>query len=630
MDLLHRACMLFASTLILWGCSKSTAAPEPEPEPTTATFYETGLPRSLDPHKAGDVVSTRHALHVYETLLDYKPFGETRLQPCLAESLPEYDTEKMTYTFTLRDDVYFADHKCFKEGKGRKLTAGDVVYSFKRLAALPDSGGYWVIEGKITGLGEFRYKALEHIESDQPISWMAHLDSDVAGIKALDESRVQFTLTEPYPQFLYAITLSYGAVVPHEAAKKHDYRSIAPDDDFKPSSNLDMNVDAVGTGPYRLVSYDDDQIVYKRNPHYRAVALNNVPENHPLKRFEGDNLPLTDILRYRVIEDPAASFQAFLEGELVAIGLDREQFDEVISAEALAAGKYGDDLLKEKYRKKGIHLLTYNEPTLHYISFNMEDETFGAPAGDKGRALRKAIALSIDRNRYINDFLNGRGEAASQLVPSGMLGHDDGCKLVNQTFDPEKARKLLKEAGFTVTETNGEWSTTQDGKQVRLTVVHRSTREATKDYAVFLTESAALVGIKLENELMTFAEFLKRQDEGTGQAYDAGWVMDYPDAQNMLQLLYSPNKAPGINSARFDDDEYDVLYREMAVMREDVGTHADAKRDLIMQMHHRIDTETPWVLMEYRKIFTLFNEGYASPPPNPFAYNSRKYVHWNR
>jgi ABC-type transport system substrate-binding protein len=138
------------------------------------------------------------------------------------------------------------------------------------------------------------------------------------------------------------------------------------------------------------------------------------------------------------------------------------------------------------------------------------------------------------------------------------------------------------------------------------------------------------VGILVKSELLTFSEFLRRQDEGKGQAYDAGWVMDYPDAQNMLQLLYGPNKPPGINSACYDSDTYNALYEKMAALDDRIPDESKRKAELIVKMHEQLDEDSPWVLMDFRVIATLYHDGYADAPPNPFAYNGRKYCIWTR
>lgn len=618
--------LITAGLLALCLNQHDVSRAEPDAEASASiTFFESSHPRSLDPHRAGDVVSTLHCMHVYETLLEYSPWRQDELVPCLAASQPKYNRETRTYTFTLRDDVYFQDDACFPDGKGRKVTAADVVFSFKRLAALPDTGGFWVIEGQIVGLDAFREEALktckrvQHEDGYEELvvtdGWWKQLEKDVSGLRVVDERTFTIKLNETYPQLLHAITLSYGAVVAHEAARKYD-----------------LNTQAVGTGPYVLKEWGEEAISYSRNPNYRKVELKGVPGGSPLKPFEGKRLPLTDELHYEIELESDSAFEKFLAGKYSNSGLSKEDFDRVVDAEAWFKGIRDSRALLPKWREKGIELHSYAEPTLHYISFNMNDKTFGTPAGDKGRALRKAFAMCVDREKYIKDHLSGRGEAAQQLVPPGILARRDDCVMKNQRFDPEAARKLLKDAGFDVQQDGDEWITRPAAgqEQVKLMILHRSTREATKNYATFLQECGRNVGIRVENELMTFAEFLARQDEGTGQAYDAGWVMDYPDAQNMLQLLYGPNKPPGINSASYASEQYDRMYREMALLDDRVPTEAERKAELIVQMHKRLDEDTPWVLMEFRVIASLRWKGYTQADFNSFAYNHRKYAFWQR
>lgn len=611
------------SYLLLATLALAVHNPQVQAEPAAAessiTFDESGLPRSLDPHRAGDVVSSRHVGHVYETLLEYAPFGKPRLQPCLAAQMPTYDRATRTYAFKLRDDVYFADDECFPDGKGRKVTAADFVFSFKRLAALPDSGGFWVIEGQIAELDEFRNDAFKLVHEDKSDEWVLskewwkHIDKDVSGLKAVDDLTFTITLNQHYPQFLQAITLSYGAVVAREAAE-----------------TLNLYTQPVGTGPYVLASRTEELLVYKRNPKYRDAKLSGVPADSALKPFEGRRLPLTDELRYEIVRESAESFNAFIQRRYPVIGLEKERFNEVIDAKAMREGLRGDSLLKKAWRDEGMHLLDYAEPTLHYIAFNMNDKTFGAPAGDKGRALRRAFAMCVDRIDYIEQHLNGRGTPADQMLPPGVLGHDKACALPSQTHDPEGGRKLLKDAGFDVKSDGEDWITSIAGKQVELTICFRSTADGTRDYGNWLMASARKVGISVKAELLTFSEFLKKQDEGGGQAYDAGWVMDYPDSQNMLQLLYGPYRPPGINSASYQSAEYDALYEQMAALSDEDPAECKRKLELVAKLHEQIETDTPWVFMEFRRILTVYWDGYATTPPNPFNYASRKYVYWTR
>lgn len=624
--------LLAPCVLVAPGCGSRASAIESEDEgEIVIRRHETGDPRWLDPHMAGDVVSSTHCGLTYECLFQYDYLKRpATLVPCLARDMPAYDAETLTYTFELRDDVYFQDDRCFhpdaagkkfrdagegegkqaEVGKGRRMTAADIEYSFKRLAAL-DSGGFWVIEGKIKGLDTFRGEALSRSgegpveDPDKP--WREHLNTaKVPGIQVVDDFKLKITLTEPYPQFLYAITLSYGAAVAREAVEYYD---------------RDFFRKPVGTGPYVLKSWKPNwELVWERNANFREELFpeSDAPEDAIYKPLMGKKLPIADRIDFRIIKESQPSFLNFRKGLLDMAGLSKDQFDAAITPQAE---------LTPELKKQNIQLQKYAEPTIHYISFNMNDPVVGTPAGEKGKAIRKAMALCIDRDDYVKRYLNGRGAPARQLVPPGVAGHQAVNDIEGQRYDPEAGRKILEEAGFILEGAGDTWTCKYPDtqKQVTFTLLFRSTADATKQVAVFMSDSARKVGINLETELMTFPEFLRRQDEGTGQAYDAGWVMDYPDAQNMLQLLYGPNKPPGINSAAYDSKRYNTLYEELAPLDDSVPEQLDRKADIIQQMHEQLAEDTPWVLMEFRVIYKLYHDWHIPPKPNPFAYTYLKY-----
>ncbi len=590
-------------------------------------------PRSMDPHISGDVVSSRHCGMAYDCLFQYDYLKRpAELVPCLAAEMPSYDAATHTYTFKLRDDVYFFDDRCFHpdaagkkfrdpgegeamqdvRGKGRKLNAHDIVYSFKRLAALPDSGGFWVIEGQVKGLDEFRNEALRLAKEGPPEDpdkpWREYLNSaQVEGLKAIDDLTVQISLKQAYPQFLYAITLSYGAAVPHEAA---DYY------------NRDFFRKPVGTGAFILKRWRQNwEIVWERNPNYREEYFpkSTAPEDERFKHLMGKRLPIADEVHFRIIKESQANFLSFKSGSLDQSELDRDQFDSAIQEGEVAA----------ELQARGVKALRYEEATIGYISFNMNDTTVGTPAGEKGLALRRALALSIDREDFIRRYLNGRGSPATQLIPPGMKGHQPENNMQSQRYDPARGREILSAAGFEVRPKGTAYETIdpETGKPVTIVVSFRSLAETMKQEASYIASSALQVGVTIQPELMTFAEFLKRQDEGVGQAYDAGWVMDYPDAQNMLQLLYGPNKPPGINSASYSSPRYDALYKDMSVLDDNVGPQFDEKLELIGQMHEELDKDVPWILFEFRVTYVLYHQWYTPPKPNEFAYTYIKFAH---
>ena len=178
-------------------------------------------PRTLDPAQVSDTTSAEILTQIYDSLyqnayLD-RPY---KVVPALAADYPlkrtftedveeKGVTKKMTrmeYVFTLRDDIYFQDDPCFPQGKGRRVTAQDVIYSIKRLAdPAVQSTGYWLVANKIKGIDEFFKKAAAVGKADY--------SQEIEGLRATDDRTLKITLTESFPAFIYVMSMPYTAPV---------------------------------------------------------------------------------------------------------------------------------------------------------------------------------------------------------------------------------------------------------------------------------------------------------------------------------------------------------------------------------------------------------------------------------
>ena len=225
-------------------------------------------PRTLDPAQVSDTTSAEVLTQIYDALyqnayLD-RPY---RVVPALAVDYPakrifsedviENGTRKkvqrMEYVFTLRDDIYFQDDPCFPGGKGRPVTAHDVIYSIKRLAdPAVQSTGYWLVAGKIKGIDEFFKKATAKGRADY--------SEAIEGLEAPDDHTLKITLTEPLPAFIYVMSMPYTAPVAREAV---EYYNTPGRDGFARHP--------VGTGAYKLKSWErQHRIILERSPSFRT------------------------------------------------------------------------------------------------------------------------------------------------------------------------------------------------------------------------------------------------------------------------------------------------------------------------------------------------------------------------
>ena len=166
------------------------------------------------------------AIHqLYNTLVEVDQ--GLNIVPSLAKSW-EISDDRLTYTFHLRNDVFFHDDEAFANGKGRRLIAGDVEYSLERIIDKQTaSPGAWIFNRKV---------------------------DSVNGFKAIDDSTFQLKLVRPYIPILGILSMQYCSIVPKEAIEKY---------------GTGFRRHPVGTGPFSFVAWDEGQaLIFKKNKSY--------------------------------------------------------------------------------------------------------------------------------------------------------------------------------------------------------------------------------------------------------------------------------------------------------------------------------------------------------------------------
>ncbi len=307
--------------------------------------------------------------------------------PCIAKSW-QISADATTYTFNLRNDVYFQDDPVFKNGKGRKVVASDFAYSFYRLIdpKVASSGG-WIFSDKV---------------------------KDEKNFIALNDSTFQIKLVRPFPPFMNLLTSQYCSVVPKEVVEHYgkDFRSHP-----------------VGTGPFKFKYWKEGEIlVLLKNEHYWEKDSN------------GLSLPYIDALKASFITDKQSGFMSFLKKDLdFYYSVDGSYRDDILTKSGKMTSKY-----KGKFNlRKGPYLCT------EYVGI-LVDSTLDIVKHSPLRLkkVRQAINYSIDREKLIKYLRNGIGiPATSGFIPKGMPGFDSAA-VHGYHYDPKLAARLLAEAGF--------------------------------------------------------------------------------------------------------------------------------------------------------------------------------------
>ncbi len=377
---LEAASFLVACGLWLCGCSN-----EAKSHKKIFHYNESFGIATLDPAFAKNQ-SIMWAVHqVYNTLIETD--DNLNMVPSLAKSW-DISPNRQVYTFHLRNDVFFHDNDAFPGGRGRRLTAYDVEYSFKRIVDKNTaSSGAWIFNTRVDSAG---------------------------GFTALDDTTFRLTLVRPFNPILGLLSMLYCSIVPKEVVEKYgkDFRSHA-----------------CGSGPFKLVAWEEGQaMVLAKNERY----------------FEHDSagrrLPLLDGLRISFYDNKATEFLQFQQGELDFINdLDPSFKDEVISKKGMLKKQWEGKIILAKHAYLNIEYLGILVDSTNPL---VKDSPL------RFKKLRQAINYGFNREKMMLYLRNSIGTPAeSGFVPQGLPSFN-ATAVKGYHYDPAKARQLMAEAGF--------------------------------------------------------------------------------------------------------------------------------------------------------------------------------------
>jgi ABC-type transport system substrate-binding protein len=241
--------------------------------------------------------------------------------------------------------------------------------------------------------------------------------------------------------------------------------------------------------------------------------------------------------------------------------------------------------------------------SIRYTTFNVQDKTLS------NKYLRQALSAAIDREKWIEIFTNNTAKKMTNAVPIGVAGRPENSR-IKYDFDVKRAKELLKKAGYP----NGEGLPT-------INFDLRGADSLSRQIGEFFTKQWNAVGVKVNVIPNTFPAFLEKMRQGALQASYGGWVLDYPDAENIFQLLYGPNKTPGPNDANYDVPAMNKLYEQMAFIE------AGPKRSaLIQQMDDLAQEDAPWVYGYYERRHRLVQPWLRNYREDEIILNKYKYL----
>ena len=460
------------------------------------------------------------------------------VMPCISKNW-EISEDGLNYIFHLRNDVYFHDHVLFKNGKGRKVIANDFVYSFNRLLdPVIASPGVWVLNA------------------------VAQKDNQYA-IEAINDSTLKIVLSKPYRPFLNLLSMPYCSVVPKEIAShfQKDFRS-----------------NPIGTGPFTFKFWAEGE---------KMVLLKNV---NYFELFEGKRMPFLDAINVSFLKDRQTAFLEFVKGNFDFMsGIDASYKDELLTRTGALQNKY-----QSKVNMSKIPFLK-----IDYLGFNLDyAEGMGQLSDEAKTKIRRAINYGFDRKKMVLYLRNNIGVAAlNGFIPKGMPQFDS--TVIGFSYQPEKAKQLLKDAGF------------PDGKN--LPEIQLITTAVYLDVCEYIQSELAQLGIKIKVEVLLPAVNSELIANNKAAFFRKSWVADYADKENYMSVFYSKNFSPnGPNYTHFKNQEFDILYEKCLTMISDEELQKNFNR-----MEEIIIAEAPVVPLYYDDAVFFYHKNIKHLKGNP-------------
>ena len=242
-------------------------------------YNESAGINTLDPAFAKDQATIWATNQLFNGLVQLD--SNLIVNPSIAKAW-DISSDGLKYTFYLRDDVFFHNHKLFNNGIGRKVVASDFEYSFNRvLDSEIAAPGYWVL-------------------------------ANVKSFFALNDTIFTINLINPHPGFLSLLSMQYCSVVPYEIVEAGSFSRYP-----------------IGTGPFQFQFWEDGvKLVFRKNTNY-------------FERELGVRLPYLDAVSITFIKDKQSAFLQFIQGNLDFIsGIDASYKDEIITENGCLQPEY--------------------------------------------------------------------------------------------------------------------------------------------------------------------------------------------------------------------------------------------------------------------------------------------------
>ncbi len=496
---------------------------------------------TLLPISSSSIYNQRVGSQIFETLLKVDPVSN-EIVPGIAESFT-VNQDATKFTFKIRKGVFFHDDDCFEDGKGRELTAHDVKSTLEfACSKAVDNEIYWFLVSKIKG-------AKQHYD----ISSKGVSPKDLKSIKVIDNNTLSIELEYSFAGFDKLLVHCSLGIFPKEAFEEY---------------GDEIGRHPVGTGAFRLEEWTDDKIILARNPNYWR------------KDNLGNQLPFLATIEVSYSKDKKSELLAFRNKAIdLVMDIPVDEIENIIG-----------DLNAALSGKTIKHKIDFKEAlgTAYYGFANTS-----APFDNKD--VRKAFNLALDRIDLIENTLQGEGNASmSGFVPQ-ILDYNDTL-VKGYKFNVEVAKQLLTKAGY------------PNGKGFPMISLYVNAKEGTAPHKAALGVCKQLkknLNVNISIKLCTIEEREKAIKSGVAKMWRGGWIADYPDPENFLNLFFSENISTSSvisNPFKYSNKDFDENFKNAMRERDEFK-----RRSLFVKCDQQIIDDAAVMPLFHQDFMTMVN-----------------------
>ncbi|MCX6090246.1 MAG: ABC transporter substrate-binding protein [Candidatus Atribacteria bacterium] len=385
--------------------------------------------------------------------------------------------------------------------------------------------------------------------------------TNVKDVVKVNDLTVQLVMTQPNATILTSLAMFTASIVSPTACEKY---------------GADFFKNPVGTGPFKFVEWvKDDHLTLEANLDYWGGR------------------PYLDKLIFRVIPDPSVRLIELEKGTIDSMEYPTP-----------------DDLERIKNNP---NLKIIDAPGLNvgYLAMNMGEDTPGYQKQFADPRVRKAVAYAINKKDIIEYLYKGTAVMAKNPIPPIMWGYNDAIQ--DYEYDPEKARVLLKEAGY------------PDGFETTLWAmpVSRPYMYDPQKIAEAIQADLAAVGIKAKIYSVEWGTYLQDTEAGKHPMCLMGWTGDNGDPDNFIYVLLDKDAAIVGTAGNVAFYRNDALHNLLIKAQR---TYDQAERTTLYQKAQEIvHADVPWVPIAHAKVFMVFKKnimGYIMYPTERKFFNT--------